>query len=184
MKGFSLILGKGVKHFGSFARGLWFDKNAIFTNKNSGGWGFKFDIVFGHSVRPKSHLFKLWFDKELVGDTPEDKYVEVFGEDLAGRLALIDPEYIRSRPRWNPWFCENKGVSRGGDWYPRFFLSISTPFRRAYVGWKCYDCDCGMESNMHDMSWVEGIDIERANKNNKEYVTYLCLSASNRKPTT
>ena len=179
--GKSLILGRGICYYGDYSRGLWFDSCTQQDQPEGArhGWGIKIDLAYNWVVRPMAYLLKLWTNQTLIGDIKLKDYDKVFGKELGDKIKQVMPEVYRKKHKiYNPWYAIHKSVSRSNGKVWRPFISIGTPWRNFYLGWKPYTCDpkCG---NGHDMTWTNDVDEERAKQNNGD-VEYLCLSATSR----
>jgi hypothetical protein len=202
MKGYSFIRCSRLKYSGDYVRGLWPDRNDLLPRVAKDvhealvdddecdvhtGWGIKFDIVYGHVVRPVAKQIKRLFSKKKIKDIAFEDYNEVFGEEVGPRVKKVfDSENGHSGKYsvYNPWYGVFTKVARsGGEDKKSFFLAITTPWKSFYIGKKTYECD----PLNNDYSWANEEDVERAKQymiDNKlegsPYCLYLCWSATMR----
>jgi hypothetical protein len=124
MKGWSVICHAFYGHYiGRYVAGIFSDNNRWL---NAGvdlkpGWGVKFDLHWFEWLEP---IPRFWLPAYWRADTHRQ-----WNEWTSGR-------------HWFVWSCP--------IWFPKVFLSISTPFRSVYLGWKTYD----MEPGTGDKSWA------------------------------
>jgi len=193
MKGYSFIRCSRLKYSGEYVRGLWPDKNDLLERVEDHdpddcdvhvGWGIKFDIVYGHAVRPMAQQIKRLFCKDKIKDVAFEDYDKVFGEEVGKRVKKVFDSTPNNKSGkykvYNPWYGVYTKVSRsGGEESKSFFLAITTPWKSFYIGRKTYDCD----PLGNDYSWCEPIDVERAKQfmldnqlEGEPYCQYLCTS--------
>ena len=196
--GFSFILGKGIKHLGWYKKGIFFDNNELLdlpTEKQS-GWGIKFDFYTAYVVRPIGKFWKrgFWSGKPLIKDVPSSEWRKEFGNKVGGALwdkvdlagdTISNPNeiYDGKYGKYNPWKGVHVFVLRIPKWsFPCMFLSIGTPWRSFYIGFKSSKIDpTATRAIGGDVTWTNDSDITRA-KRNEPTNRYRCavLSATNR----
>ena len=144
------------------------------------GWGFKFDICFGYTIRPIGHIWNpLYFiKKKTLGDIPLDEWEDYFGEEQAKRMKKlyeIKNGYTAKYSVYNPWYGKYWFVLRLPKWIPTLYFSFNTPWKSFYIGNKAYRID----PFENDMSWTNKKDEERARRLQPEDLYYaLCPSLS------
>jgi len=178
--GFSVVASTGQNYAGPYVEGLWFDKTEK-TDKNETGFGIKFDIAFGDTVRPLGIWWEkdFWITDKRIRDIPLEEWNEYFGQDLATRLRKINPEKYKNSV-YNPWFAKHFMVVRIPRFVPSLFFSLGTPIFSFYIGNKSYDCDAITTSLPYagnDTSWTNEEDEKKCKKNDPpDTVRYLCPS--------
>lgn len=182
IKGLSIMAGRNFKYFGKYSRGRWQDdcEHNDVPEEERKGWGFKFDIMFGYTIRPIPKFWKLGFitNKPKIGDIPFDEWEEYFGEKLAKKMKKLYDDmngYTKKYAAYNPWYGHFWFVLRLPKWIPTPYFSINTPWKSFYIGNKAYRID----PFERDMSWTNEKDEERAKRAQPESLYYaLCPSMS------
>ena len=190
ISGLTFIWGKGIFYFTKkYISGLWFDKNDhIKKDKDKRkGFGILLKLSFGHIVRPIPQFWciNFWTRKIKIKDIPKKTWDDFFGKSLAGKIRLVDP-YCYKYSTHNPWFAKRLFVLRLPKWVPTIFISIGTPWKNIYFGFKDFEVDVpglpGNASSGKDISWTSKIDEKLAQKNEPKDIYYaLCPSATIRK---
>lgn len=190
IKGITFIFGKGVFHLTKkYISGLWFDKNDYYKQPqdNRKGFGVLFKLSFGYIVRPIPVFWKIsfWNRKIKIRDIPQETWDDFFGKELAGKLRILNPECYKYSI-YNPWFAKQLFVLRIPKWVPTFFISIGTPWKNLYFGFKDFEVDVpnlpGNVSSGRDISWTNRSDEIRAQKNKPRDIYFaLCPSGTIRK---
>ena len=183
--GLSLILGKGIKHFGKYKRGIWFDNNEILKlpKEQRTGFGLKIDICFGRTIRPVGILWnkECWNNEKMkIYDLDESQWDEFFGVLLAGRIRRLkqfDPTRLK-HGAYNPWYAKKWFTLRLPKWIPSMFISVGLGKKWSfYIGNKAYQID----PFTRDITWANAKDRKRAMRE-KPATSYfaLCPSATSR----
>jgi len=148
IKGWSLIIGKDIKHIGKYVKGYWFDRNDI-LDKPKGektGFGVKIDIAIGRVIRPIPFFWELGFwkkDKPVIQDILNEgkEYAkEYFGKALYHEIMQLSSYQWKKRTVYNPWYARYKFVLR----IPSFVwpsISIGTPWLSFHIGSKSFKVD-------------------------------------------
>jgi len=184
--GVSLVAGDGILYLGDHTPGLWHDKctKNYQDPEERTGFGFKFDILFGHTVRPMGCWWQaaFWNTGDLrIKDVDFSCWDELFGPELAAKLRNTDPN------RWkydvyNPWYGKHWGVLRLPKFLPSFYFSLSTPWKSLYIGNKSYRVDARTDTLPFpgkDFTWTNKKDEERCfNEEPDTYYMALCPSGS------
>jgi len=183
--GLTVMAGKYMKYAGKYVRGRWQDDNALAdlssTPEKQIGWGFKFDIIFGYTIRPIPKIWKkgFWTHKPSIKDIDDADFEKVFpknANNIRKVLALRDG-YSGKYDVYNPWYGDYWFILRLPRWVPTVFFSINTPWRSAYIGNKAYRID----PFENDMSWTNKVDEDRADDVAPTHRYYaLCPSVSTR----
>jgi hypothetical protein len=167
IKGISFFASRHKKYAGKYIRGRWADQNELVRVpvEEQTGFGFKFDIMFGWTVRPIPMFWKLgwWKNKPTIGDIPEEEWDEFFGEYIAEKIRSLkalknDGERPMKYAAYNPWYGRYWKVLRLPRWVPTFLISVNTPWKSIYFGWKSYRID----PFENDQTWTNKKDEERA----------------------
>jgi len=183
--GLSIIIGKGVFHLGSYQKGIWFDNCEILKlpKEKRTGFGIKFDLCFGNTIRPVGQLWKKGYwdnEKTRIMDIPEAEWDDYFGYQLAGRLRRLK-QFDLTRLKhgiYNPWYCFKWFVLRLPKWIPSMFISVGLgKMWSFYIGNKAYQID----PFTRDLTWTNARDRQRAMKE-KPATSYhaLCPSVTSR----
>jgi hypothetical protein len=185
IKGCTFIFGKGIFHItNKYINGLWFDKNDYYkqSKNNRKGFGILIKLSFGYIVRPIPIFWKkdFWTRKVKIKDIPKKDWNKFFGKKLANKLRILNPHCYKYSV-YNPWFAKRLFVLRLPKWIPTFFISIGTPWKNFYIGFKDFEVDVhnlpGNISSGRDISWTSNIDKKRAQKNKPKDIYYaLCPS--------
>ena len=187
--GLSVIVGKGIFHLGKYQKGVWFDNNEMMKlpKEKRIGWGVKFDLCFGRTIRPIGILWdkECWNDeKTRIMDIPEDQWDDYFGGKLACKIRKLK-QFDATRLKhgaYNPWYAKKWFVLRLPKWIPSIFISVGLgTLWSFYVGNKSYQIDPLIDGRGRDMTWTNNKDIKRA-KNQVPRDSYfaLCPSATSR----
>jgi hypothetical protein len=181
---------------GKFQKGVFSDNNALLDLKREQmkGWGFKFDIFFAHLVRPVPRFWTKAFRKNApkIQDVPLNEWDEVFGEKLATKLRdkmgdrPLDQVHDFHFGIENPWKANNWFVLRLPKCIPFPFLSLSTPWRSFYLGFKTSRIDPIFTFNPDvdngDYTWTDERDVKLALECEPTYQYRVAVpSATNRK---
>jgi len=165
--GLSLIIGTGIKYLGSYKRGIFFDNCEVqdIPKEQRTGSGIKFDVCFGHNIRPIGQFWnkEFWNNEKLrIIDIPTWQWEEFFGKKLADKIRQLTPDRLY-RGAYNPWYGKKLGVLRIPKWIPSILISvgIGTLFS-FYVGSKSYQVDPLIGGR--DSTWTNDKDIERAKR--------------------
>lgn len=190
IKGFTFIFGKDIFHLTKeYISGLWFDKNDYYkqTKDNRKGFGILVKLSFGYIVRPVPVFWKIafWTRKIKIKDISQETWDDFFGKELAGKLRILN-SHCYKYSIYNPWFAKRLFVLRIPKWVPTFFISIGTPWKNIYFGFKDFEVDVpnlpGTVSSGRDISWTNKGDERRAQKNMPRDIYFaLCPSGTIRK---
>lgn len=189
INGYTLIAGKDVFYTGTHTSGLWFDKNDTYTlpPEERNGWGIKFDIMFGQLVSPEPYFwnYHFYFEDIKTNDIPKEQWETFFGKDLADKMVNIDPNWW-TKSAYNPWCAKFWFVLRLPlKIIPYPFLSIGTPWKSVYIGFKDYGCEPLLEKYGNppyagnDSTWAQDADRENV-KNHipSDSIQYLCPTST------
>jgi len=167
ISGMSFIIGNGIKYFGSYKRGVWFDNCEIqdIPKEQRIGSGIKIDFCFGHNIRPIGQVWKsdFWNNEKLrIMDIPTWQWEDFFGKELADKIRQLTPDRW-FRGCYNPWYAKRWFVFRLPKWIPSILISvgIGTLFS-FYMGNKSYQID--PLPGGRDSTWTNDKDIERAGR--------------------
>ena len=184
VSGVSLVAGDRVLYLGDYAQGLWHDKCSVNRQapEERTGWGFKLDLVFGHTVRPLGCWWAPGFwkpDPVKIQDIPASEWDEVFGKDLAERIRKLPPR-CHKYSIYNPWYAKHWLVLRLPKIVPSLFFSFSTPWKSFYIGSKSYKVDARTDTLPYpgrDTTWTNARDMKKCH-NCPPYDSYYALCPS------
>ena len=187
VSGVSLILHTGndkiedgnIFHAGQYVKGVFSDNNALLDlpREEMGGYGFKFDLFFANLARPIPRIWMpaFWTGKPRIQDVPLNKWNDKFGKVLADKLRDkmrdLSPDDIHDFHFGveNPWKANNWFVLRLPKSIPYPFISISTPKRSFYIGFKTSQIEpvftFDPKADNGDYTWTNKDDVELAKKN-------------------
>lgn len=176
--GWTIMMGPGMKFFGEYKRGRWQDDNELrdLPIEERKGWGFKFDIMFGWTIRPIPVFWRWGFfsQKPKIKDIKAEDWDSYFGKKLADKMRKLDPSRHKFAA-YNPWYAKYFFVLRLPKWIPTLFFSINTPWKSIYIGNKAYRID----PFENDITWTNKKDEERTKKYEPHSLYYaLAPSAS------
>jgi len=182
-KGRTLIIHQGQPvYFGPFASGVFSDNNTHLRLpvEERTGWGIKVDIFKALTVRPvpcfwereawiaEDKKTKIW---DIINDAP--KAIAFFGGKVYSILKMkqgteTDPKKVHDFKFsiTNCWKGKFWFLFRLPYWLPLVFVSISTPWKSGYIGFKTYKCE-PFFNGFH--SWEEHGDITWTTRKEKVY---------------
>jgi hypothetical protein len=166
-------------HAGEYVKGVFSDNNALLDlpREEMDGYGFKLDLFFANLVRPIPRVWMpgFWTGEPKIQDVPLDKWNDKFGKELADKLRDkmrdVPPHEVHDFHFGveNPWKANYWFVLRLPKSIPYPFISISTPTRSFYLGFKTSKIDpiftFDPAGDNGDYTWTNKDDIDLAKKN-------------------
>lgn len=182
VSGLSIVVHKGnnykLFYLGKYIKGVFSDNNKLLDKKEDeqSGWGFKIDLFFANVIRPIPRFWKIgfWTGKTKISDIPYKEWDEYFGKEMAKKLRLKCKNKAKNVKifhdghfsTFNPWKGINWFILRLPKCIPLGFLSVSTPWRSFYIGFKSSRIDPFLPKKY--TIYNDGNDITFTNESDEE----------------